>query len=280
VGQDIFQWLSTFAQSYLGMSYFGTQFVFGDATANSGVFAVSVFPALIFFAATVQILYYYGALQWLLQKCAVVFVAVLQVSGAESIVAVASPFLGQCENALLIKPFLPYLTSSEMHQVMCSGFATISGSVLYGYIAMGVSGQALLTSCIMSIPCSLAVSKMRIPETDVPITANEVRVPPSDEKASSALHAASSGAATGINIALLICANLITLLALLYAVNAGLTWLGNFLNIHELTLQLITGYIFVPVSYIYNHGIPRKKGNMSFLIMNDFFLLFIFRFHG
>jgi CNT family concentrative nucleoside transporter len=145
---------------------------------------------------------------------------------------------------------------------------------------MGVSGQALLTSCIMSIPCSLAVSKMRIPETDVPITANEVRVPPSDEKASSALHAASSGAATGINIALLICANLITLLALLYAVNAGLTWLGNFLNIHELTLQLITGYIFVPVSYIYNHGIPRKKGNMSFLIMNDFFLLFIFRFHG
>ncbi|KAI8084105.1 Na+ dependent nucleoside transporter C-terminus-domain-containing protein [Gilbertella persicaria] len=250
VGHDIFQWASTFAQGYLEKATNGTSFVFGTATAESGVFAVTVFPSLIFFAATVQVLYYFGALQWLLKKCAVFFMSLLQVSGAESIVAVASPFLGQGENALLIKPFLPYLTNSEMHQVMASGFATISGSVLYGYIAMGVSGQALLTSCIMSIPCSLAVSKMRMPEDDVPITAQEVRVPPSDEKPANVLHAAGSGAATGMNIALLMCANLISLLALLYAVNAGLTWLGNFLTIENLTIQLITGYIFVPVAWL------------------------------
>ncbi|CAO3635031.1 unnamed protein product [Mucor hiemalis] len=256
VGQDIFSWASSFAQTYLGKAHFGTSFIFGDAVANSGIFAVSVFPTLIFFAATVQILYYYGALQWLLKKCAVFFMCILQVSGAEAIVAVASPFLGQGENALLIKPFLPYLTNSEMHQVMCSGFATISGSVLYGYIAMGVSGQALLTSCIMSIPCSLAVSKMRVPEDDVPITAHEVRVPPSEEKPSNALHAASFGAATGMNISLLMCANLISLLALLYAVNAGLTWVGNFLTIQDLTLQLITGYIFVPIVWLM--GVDNK----------------------
>lgn len=251
VGHDIFQWASTFAQGYLEKATYGTQFVFGDAVAESGIFAVTVFPTLIFFAATVQVLYYYGALQFLLKKCATFFMTILKVSGAESIVAVASPFLGQGENALLIKPFLPYLTQSEMHQVMCSGFATISGSVLYGYIAMGVSGEALLTSCIMSIPCSLAVSKLRMPEDDVPITANEIRVPPSDEKPSNALHAAGHGAATGMNIALLMCANLISLLAMLYAVNAGLTWLGKFVTIEELTLQLITGYIFVPVSLIF-----------------------------
>ncbi|KAI9470100.1 MAG: Na+ dependent nucleoside transporter C-terminus-domain-containing protein [Benjaminiella poitrasii] len=256
VGQDIFQWASNFAQGYLGKAKFGTSFVFGDAVADSGLFAVTVFPTLIFFAATVQVLYYFGALQFLLKKCAAFFMALLQVSGAESIVAVASPFLGQGENALLIKPFLPFLTNSEMHQIMCSGFATISGSVLYGYIAMGVSGQALLTSCIMSIPCSLAVSKMRIPEVDESITANEVRVPPSDEKPANLLHAAGSGAATGMNIALLMCANLISLLGLLYAVNAGLTWLGNFLTIHELTLQLITGYIFVPIAWLI--GVDRK----------------------
>ncbi|KAI7898417.1 Na+ dependent nucleoside transporter C-terminus-domain-containing protein [Cokeromyces recurvatus] len=250
VGQAIFQWASNFAQGYLGKASHGTSFVFGDKVADSGLFAVTVFPTVIFFAATVQVLYYFGALQFLLKKCAVFFMALLQVSGAESVVAVASPFLGQGENALLIKPFLPFLTNSEMHQIMCSGFATISGSVLYGYIAMGVSGQALLTSCIMSIPCSLAVSKLRMPEEEESITANEVRVPPSDEKPANVLHAAGSGAATGMNIALLMCANLISLLGLLYAVNAGLTWLGNFLTIHELTLQLITGYIFVPVAWI------------------------------
>ncbi|KAI8349470.1 Na+ dependent nucleoside transporter C-terminus-domain-containing protein [Choanephora cucurbitarum] len=256
VGHDIFQWASTFAQGYLEKATHGTSFVFGDNVANSGVFAVTVFPSLIFFAATVQVLYYFGALQWLLKKCAKFFMSFLKVSGAESIVAVASPFLGQGENALLIKPFLPYLTNSEMHQVMASGFATISGSVLYGYIAMGVSGQALLTSCIMSIPCSIAVSKIRMPEDDVPITAREVRVPPSDEKPANVLHAAGSGAATGMNIALLMCANLIALLALLYAINAGLTWLGNFLTIQELTLQLITGYVFVPVAWLI--GVDNK----------------------
>lgn len=41
-------------------------------------------------------------------------------------------------------------------------------------------------------------------------------------------------------------ANLISLLALLYAVNAGLTWIGNFLTFENLTLQLITDYILYP----------------------------------
>ncbi|KAI9256705.1 Na+ dependent nucleoside transporter C-terminus-domain-containing protein [Sporodiniella umbellata] len=256
VGHDIFQWASSFAQGYLEKATRGTAFVFGETVANSGIFAVAVFPTLIFFAATVQVLYYINALQWVLQKCAVFFMAIMQVSGAESVVAVASPFLGQGENALLIKPFLPYLTPSEMHQVMCSGFATISGSVLYGYIAMGVSGEALLTSCIMSIPCSLAVSKMRVPETRTPMTAKTISVPPSDDRPTNLLHAAGLGAATGVHIVLLMMANLISLLALLYAVNAGLTWIGNFLNIHELTLQLITGYLFVPVAWLI--GIENK----------------------
>jgi CNT family concentrative nucleoside transporter len=47
--------------------------------------------------------------------------------------------LGQSENVLLIKPFLAHLTDAEIHQVMTSGFSTISGSVLYGYLAMGKS---------------------------------------------------------------------------------------------------------------------------------------------
>ncbi|KAI9356811.1 Na+ dependent nucleoside transporter C-terminus-domain-containing protein [Pilaira anomala] len=256
VGSDIFNWLSSFAQTFLSKAHYGTAFVFGDVVADSGLFAVTVFPTLIFFAATVQILYYYGILQWLLQKCAVFFVALLQVSGAESVVAVASPFLGQGENALLVKPFLPYLTNSEMHQVLCSGFATISGSVLYGYIAMGVDAQALLTSCIMSIPCAIAVSKLRVPEDDVPVTSREIVVPPSDEKPANALHAAGFGAAIGLNISLSMLANLISLLALLYAANAFLTWLGNFVYIEELTLQLITGYIFVPVAWLM--GVDNK----------------------
>lgn len=102
----------------------------------------------------------------------------------------------------------------------------------------------------MSIPCSIAVSKLRYPETEVPVTMNSIHVPEEEEKANNILDAAARGAGIGLTIILSMAANLITLLALLYAVNAGLTWIGNFLTIENLTLQLITGYIFVPVSTI------------------------------
>lgn len=50
----------------------------------------------------------------------------MRVSGAEAVVAAASPFIGQGESAMLIKPFVAHLTQAELHQVMCSGFATIA----------------------------------------------------------------------------------------------------------------------------------------------------------
>ncbi|SAL98983.1 hypothetical protein [Absidia glauca] len=249
-GHDIFNWISNFAKGYLGKASEGAAFLVGADIVAKGFFAISVFPAVIFFAATVQILYYIGALQWILAKSAPLFVGLLDISGCEAIVAVASPFLGQSENVLLIKPFLAHLTDAEIHQVMTSGFSTISGSVLYGYLAMGVDGTALISSCVMSIPCSIAISKLRYPEVEEPLTKGKVRVPKSEEKLEGIVHAAGVGAATGIQIVLLIAANLIALLALLYAVNAGLTWIGNFITIQNLTLQLITGYILVPVAWL------------------------------
>jgi CNT family concentrative nucleoside transporter len=90
VGNDLFTWIAKFAEGYLHNAFYGAQFVFGDTAANAGTFALSVFPAIIFFASTVQMLYYVGAIPWVLKKMSVVCMAVLQISGAESIVAIAS----------------------------------------------------------------------------------------------------------------------------------------------------------------------------------------------
>lgn len=90
VGSDIFTWLATFAEAFLGYSYFGSDFVFGDTAANSGVFAITVFPAIIFFASVVQMLYYLGTIQFVLKKLSVVCATLLDISGAESIVTIAS----------------------------------------------------------------------------------------------------------------------------------------------------------------------------------------------
>ena len=99
-----------------------------------GMFFFSVIPAIIFFVSFVQLLYYWNILQWFIGKFAVFFFWSMRVSGAEAVVASASPFIGQGESAMLIRPFVAHLTRAEIHQVMTSGFATIAGSVLVAYM--------------------------------------------------------------------------------------------------------------------------------------------------
>lgn len=78
---------------------------------------------------------------------------------------------------MLIRPFVPHLTLAEIHQVMTCGFATIAGSALVAYIGFCLDSQTLVSSCIMSIPASLAVSKMRYPETEETLTSGRAVVP-------------------------------------------------------------------------------------------------------
>lgn len=90
VGHDLFHWISSFVESFLHEAYYGSEFVFGSTAANAGTFALNVFPAVIFFASVVQMLYYLGTIQWVLNKVSVVFIHLLSISGAESVVAIAS----------------------------------------------------------------------------------------------------------------------------------------------------------------------------------------------
>ncbi|KAL8943347.1 MAG: hypothetical protein Q9216_001122 [Gyalolechia sp. 2 TL-2023] len=215
--------------------------------------------AVIFFVALVQLLYYWGTLQWFIQKFAVFFFWSMRVSGAEAVVAAASPFIGQGESAMLIKPFVAHLTQAELHQVMCSGFATIAGSVLVAYIGLGVNGQALISSCVMSIPASLAISKLRYPETEETLTTGRCVIPDDDEhRAANSLHAFANGAWLGLKIAGMILATLLCILAFLGLANGLLTWWGRYLNINDppLTVELIVGYICYPVAFLL--GVPRN----------------------
>lgn len=87
---------------------------------------------------------------------------------------------------------------------ICVGFSTISGAVLTAYIALGVPPQNLVTSSVMSIPASIAISKMRIPENDEPVTRGRVIVDRGDDdedRPVNALHAFSKGGWFGLKVA-------------------------------------------------------------------------------
>ncbi|KAJ5934976.1 hypothetical protein N7466_004523 [Penicillium verhagenii] len=269
-GYDIFNFVATLARDLLGFAADGVEFLTADDFYNmtspiepSTWFLVSTIPAIIFFVSVVQLFYYIGVLQWFVVKFAKFFFWSMRVSGAEAVVAAASPFIGQGESAMLIRPFVPHLTMAEIHQVMTSGFATIAGSVLIAYIAMGVSSQALVSSCVMSIPASLACSKLRWPEEEESLTTGQVVVPDVEEhKASNALHAFSTGAWLGLKIAAMMGATLLCIISLIGLANGLLTWWGRYLNIDDppLTLQLVLGYICYPVAFLL--GVSRDSDDL------------------
>ncbi|KAJ1916007.1 hypothetical protein H4219_004029 [Mycoemilia scoparia] len=250
-GFSFFQWIAQRTADLLHFGSTGCAFLLSDDICkNSGYFMVTVFPALIFFASLIQMAYYVGLLQWVVAKSSWLFTRVMDTSGAESVVAVASPFVGMSENALLVRTFIPHMTESELHTVLAAGFSTISGSVMSGYIAMGVPVEYIITSCIMSVPCSLAMSKLRIPETEESMTKGRTIEPESEGDEQNLLHAAGNGANNGMTLCLLIAATIIAVISLLNLVNFILTWLGNYLTIHELTIQLILGYVFYPFTWL------------------------------
>ncbi|KAJ6094977.1 hypothetical protein N7467_002490 [Penicillium canescens] len=124
---------------------------------------------------------------------------------------------------------------------------------------MGVNPQALVSSCVMSIPASLAVSKLRWPEEEETLTAGRVVVPDNEEhRSSNALHAFSSGAWLGLKIAAMIGATLLCIISLVGLINGLLTWWGRYLNINDppLTLELIVGYICYPIAFLL--GVSRN----------------------
>jgi len=111
---------------------------------------------------------------------------------------------------------------------------------------------------IMSIPASLAVSKMRMPEVEEPITKRNIFVPPTDEpKHANALHAFSDGAWTGLLVAGMIVANILVIIAVVAMINALLGWLGGFFQVPQLSITFLAGYILYPVAALL--GIPNGE---------------------
>ena len=263
-GYDIFNFISELARELLGFARDGVAFLTTPEISKYQFFFFSVIPAIIFFVALVQLMFYWGIIQWFIGKFAVFFFWSMRVSGAEAVVASASPFIGQGESAMLIRPFVAHLTMAEIHQVMCSGFATIAGSVLVAYIGMGLNPQALISSCVMSIPASLAFSKLRYPETEETLTAGRVVVPDDDEhKPANALHAFANGAWLGLKIAGMIISTLLCIIALLNLIDGLLTWWGRYINLdgdYDLTLELILGYLFYPISFLL--GVSRQGNDL------------------
>ena len=139
-GQEVLGWLTTRVQELIGAGQTGIEFLFGDLARNEAVgfvFAFRVLPVIIFFSSLIAVLYYLRVMQVVIRFVGGGLHKLLGTSRTESFSAAANIFVGQTEAPLVIRPFLPKMTSSELFAVMVGGLASVAGSVLAGYAQMG-----------------------------------------------------------------------------------------------------------------------------------------------
>lgn len=113
----------------------------------------------------------------------------------------------------------------------------------------------------MSIPASIVISKLRYPETEETLTAGKLSLcsDPDDsvDGAVTWMQAFTNGCYFGVKLAAIVVAVLASVIALVELCDGVLTWAGGYLDIEDLTLELIFGYALVPVAFFL--GVPRNK---------------------
>ncbi|XP_053996171.1 solute carrier family 28 member 3-like [Hylaeus anthracinus] len=256
VGRAILKCISDKVATFLNFAKTGGAFIFSQNLVDQGVFAFAVLPVIFYFSFFIQILYYLGIMQSIILNLGRVLQKLLGTTICESVISAANIFIGMTESPLLIKPYLHKLTTSELHTIMCSGFGSVSGTVLAAYIGFGANPAHLITASLMAAPASLCFSKLFYPETEISsISSDDIKLEKSDD--ASLMDAASKGAVAGIPLVLGIIANIIAFVSFIALVNALLSWIGLLVGFDGLSFEFILSRLFMPLSWIM--GVPWDK---------------------
>jgi len=274
-GKQVVEVLAVGVSNILIYSGAGINFLFGGLVGDSigFVFALNVLPVIVFFSSLITVLYYLGVMDWIVRLIGGFLQKVLGTSRPESLSAAANIFIGQTEAPLVVKPFLPKMTDSELFAVMVGGLASIAGSVMAGYAGLGVDIKYLLAASFMAAPGGLMMAKLMMPETETP-NDDLVEVTTEEDTYVNIFDAAAAGALTGLQIALAVGAMLLAFIALIALLNGVLSWFTGLFGIDGLTIEIILGYAFQPVAWIL--GVPWHEANVagSFigqkLVLNEF----------
>jgi CNT family concentrative nucleoside transporter len=263
IGREVFGGIGKVVDSLLKFTDEGTKMLFGDLFTKNWSLALSVLTTIIFFSSLLAILYHLrvmqlivGALAWLMRRT-------LGTSGAESLSAAGNVFVGQTEAPLLIRPFVPDMTRSELMSVMVGGFATVAGGVMAAYVGMlrgsfpDIAGH-LLTASVMSAPAALLIAKLMVPEEGTPVTATGVAKMGKSEYAN-VIDAAARGAGDGVKLMINVVAMLLAFIALVAMVNGLLGWAGGLFGVEGLTMQKILGEVFAPLTWLM--GVPWEDAS-------------------
>ena len=250
----------------------GTKFVFGPladqdlmgqkfGAAHSLVFAIVVMGTIIIVACISSLLYHWGILPKVVHGIAWCMRKIMGTSGSETLSACANIFMGQTEAPLMIRPYVPRMTHSEIMTIMVCGMAHIAGGVAAVYAAMGIqagypnTAGHLLTASVLNCPAALMIAKILLPETQKSETAASMPATVPQTTANS-IDAICRGAGDGFHLALNVIAMLIAFIAMISLANYVFTYPQThlFRITNPATLQNVFGWINAPFAVLM--GVP------------------------
>ena len=265
---------SQYVSILLSYSRAGMEFMFGGLVGPTGslgfIFAFSVLPVVIFFSSLIAVLYHARIMQWMIRIMGGGLRAILRTSHTESLSAAANVFVGQAEAPLVARPYIPGMTRSELFAVMVGGMASIAGSVMAGYVALGVPLEYLLAASFMAAPGGLLMAKLMEPETDTPAEPEQGEQLAS-EKYINFIDAAATGAMNGLQMVGAIGAMLLAFIALIAMVNGMLESVGLWVGVEQLTLERVLGSLLQPLAWAL--GIPWEEAQLAGSLIGQKFIL-------
>ncbi len=245
----------------------GTSFVFGylgggqapypfEVTNPEATFilAFQSLPLILVISALSALFFYWKILPIVVKGFSRLLQKAAGLGGAEGVGVAANIFVGMVESPLLVRPYLSQMTRSEIFCIMTCGMATIAGTVmvLYASILGGVIDNIMghiLTASVISVPASIAIAKVMVPENEQPTAGQYVP----EQPAKSSIDAVTKGTFQGVELLINIIAMLVVLVALVHLVNELLSFLPD-IGREPLTLERLLGYIMAPVVWLM--GIP------------------------
>jgi len=274
LGKDVFDFTGRAVNRLIMFSNEGCKFVFGPLAdesllaekfgpGNAVVFAILVTGTIIIVACLSSLLYHWGILQRVVRAIAWVMRQIMGTSGSETLSACANIFMGQTEAPLMIRPYVPRLTRSELMTIMVCGMAHIAGGVAAVYADMGYragyhhTAGHLLTASVLNCPAALLIAKILLPETEKSETAASAPATVPRTTANS-IDAVCRGAGDGFHLALNVIAMLIGFIAMIALANYVIQYPQTrlFGVTHPVTLQTFFGWVNAPFAWLM--GVPAQ----------------------
>ncbi len=260
-GKEVLLSATKFVANIIAYSQEGINFLFGPIGDKSiaFIFAFNVLPVIVFFSALIAVLYHLKVMGVIIKVIGGFLQKALGTSRPESMSSAANIFVGQTEAPLVVRPFIPHMTS-ELFAIMVGGLASIAGSVMAGYAGMGVDLKYLLAASFMAAPGGLLMAKIILPETSKP---NEdlQDVDAEDTGYANVFDAAASGAASGMQLALNVGAMLLAFIALIAMFNGLIGWTAALFGYENVTFEGILGYVLQPLAWAI--GVPWEEAQLA-----------------